>query len=103
MKTFPLKNEEGELYAFAIENNFISSSSIARFIKNVPGCTIKWVRKMFSKSEIHVKFEYEGVLFSVWEPFGDNSHLHIGPENEEINSATNSLESCLKNTKTFSF
>ncbi|MFV1985355.1 MAG: hypothetical protein ACC657_17540 [Thiohalomonadales bacterium] len=101
MKTYPLKTEDGELYAFEIPNYFISSSSIARFIKKVPDCTIIWVRKIFGKSDIHVQFEYEGITFEAWEPFGDNSRIHIGPEKEAQEKVILNLEGKFSQAKRF--
>ena len=101
MKTYLLKTEEGKITGFEIPNSFISSNSIARFLKKVPGCTVKWVRKIFGKSEVHVKFEFEGVVFEAWEPFGDNSRIHIGPANETQEDIVSSLESKVRATKRF--
>lgn len=96
MKTYPLRSEENELVGFEIPHNFISSGSIANFIKQVPGCSVTWVRKIFSDSEIHVKFNYGGHEFEVWEPFGDNSRLHIGKGSKIDPNIVERLESKIK-------
>ena len=62
---------------------------------------MKWVRKMFGKSEVHVKFEFDGVAFEAWEPFGDNSRIHIGPKNEAQENIVSCLESKVRETKRF--
>lgn len=80
VKTHPQKNDAGEKYAFEISNAFLSSRGIARFIGRCPGVTIIHVRRMFAlDEEVHVEFELNRDRYHVWEPFGDNSRLWIGP------------------------
>ena len=82
MKTFLVKSESGVVVSFEIRNSFLGSGSIARFVKRVSGCQLLSKRKMFSASEVHATFTYNGTVFLVWEPFGDNSRLLIGSEQE---------------------
>jgi len=80
MKTYPEKNDAGEKHSFQISNNFLSSNGIARFIGRCPGVKITRVRRMFAlDDEVHVEFELDSHRYLVWEPFGDNSRLWIGP------------------------
>jgi hypothetical protein len=80
MKTYPEKNDAGEKHAFEIANNFLSSNGIARFIGRCPGVKITRVRRIYAlDDEVHVEFELNGDRYHVWEPFGDNSRLWIGP------------------------
>jgi len=87
-----LNDDNGELTGFEIPNNFISSKSIASFIEKATGATIVAVRKMFDASEIHVNFVFENTEFEVWEPFGDNSRLHIGPKEKAKTETIKTLE-----------
>ncbi len=103
MKTFILKNEQGVCTGFEINNNFIGSGAIARFIKRTSGCKVISKRKMFSATEIHVTFIYKENEFQVWEPFGDNSRLHIGSENEIKEETILSLASAIKETMNYFF
>jgi hypothetical protein len=81
MKTYPKKNDAGEKCAFEISNIFLSSKGMARFIGGCPGVKITRVRRMFDPDdEVHVEFDLNGEHHYVWEPFGDNSRLWIGPE-----------------------
>lgn len=41
-------------------------------------------RRWFSADEIHVRFSFAGELFVVWEPYGDNSRLWVGPDDGAI-------------------
>jgi len=84
MKTYPLRNENGDFAAFEISNAcFISSGAVARYLDRCPGVSVTKVRRRFdSGNEIHVQFSFKGETFEVWEPFGDNSRYWIGPSSE---------------------
>lgn len=92
MKTYTLKNDDGEITGFEIPNSFISSKSIARFIEKATGSEIISVRKMFSPSDVHVNFVYENIEFEVCEPFGDNSRLWVYPKDKLKSKAIQSLK-----------
>jgi hypothetical protein len=52
-------------------------------VKAVQGCELIETRGLFSKDEVHVRFRFSGKHFLVWEQFGDNSRLWVGPESGE--------------------
>lgn len=83
MKTFQLKSDEGQLIGFEITNSFLSSGGIAKYVRRVRGCEVVGTRRWFSADEIHVRFSFSGKRFIVWEPFGDNSRLWVGPADGE--------------------
>lgn len=84
METWPLKNNRDEVFAFEVPNRFFSSSSIARYFAQIPGVTITETRRMFSiGNEVHVRFAFLGQRFCVWEAWGDNSRLWVGPDEKE--------------------
>ena len=56
---------------------------------------------MFSSTEIHVTFTYENNEFEVWEPFGDNSRLHIGSNNKLTDGIIIRLEKDVASTKNY--
>lgn len=101
MKTYLLKSEQGVCTGFEIKNNFLGSGAIARFIKRASGCKVISKRKMFSATEIHVTFMYKEKEFQVWEPFGDNSRLHIGSENGIKEKTILSLASVIQETRNY--
>ena len=83
METYPLHNENGEVFAFEIPQSyyFPTAGSIARFIQKCLGVQITRKRRLFEfGNEIHAEFLLEDTYFKVWEPFGDNSRLWIGPK-----------------------
>ncbi|WP_152521700.1 hypothetical protein [Marinimicrobium sp. LS-A18] len=84
MKTFLLNGDEGQLIGFEISNSFLSSSGIAKYIRRIKGCEVVGTRRWFSADEVHVHFLFSGKRFIVWEPFGDNSRLWVGPEDGEV-------------------
>jgi len=56
---------------------------------------------MYATTEIHVTFKYKENEFQVWEPFGDNSRLHIGSENEITEKTILSLASEIQKTRNY--
>jgi len=101
MKTYRLKTDQGVCIGFEISNDFLGSGAIARFINRVPDCEVITKRKMFSGSEVHVVFIYKDKEFQVWEPFGDNSRLHIGSESEVNEEIILSLVNAIKKTRNY--
>ena len=84
MKTFLLNSDEGQLVGFEISNSFLSSGGIAKYVRRIKGCDVIGTRRLLSADEVHVRFSFSGNRFIVWEPFGDNSRLWVGPEDGEV-------------------
>lgn len=84
MKTSPIRNERGLVFAFEIENLYIGIRAMADLLATVSGVSDIHVRRLFSKepSERHIAFSYKGEKFVVWEPYGDSSVYWIGPESD---------------------
>jgi hypothetical protein len=83
MDTFPLRDENGEVFAFEMPNSyFITSRGVARYFSLCPGVSIVRVRRPFARDDVHVQLEIQGDSFDVWEPYGDNSRYWIGPSAE---------------------
>jgi hypothetical protein len=77
MRTFPLHNGEGQVFAFEVENIVVSVRELARLVKRHLGAKITFGPK--SLGEVPLRFVHAGVEFEVWEPFGDNSRFWVGP------------------------
>ena len=82
MRIFDLVGDDGRPYAFEVRNTFLGRRGALRVVCSIPGVRVlrepgalSWFR-----DEAFVEFEIGGVLFRVWEPFGDNSRYWIGPE-----------------------
>lgn len=83
MRTFPVLSDHGTVRAFEIDNVLVSASRIGTILLSIPEVTNLSVRRPFSpQSDWLVRFEFRGRRFFVTEPFGDNSRLWIGPEDQ---------------------
>jgi hypothetical protein len=87
MDTYPILDGQELVFAFEVENIYISPKRIGSLLCPIPGVTDVRVRRLFqSPSEIHVSFRYSGRDFIVWEPYADNSRFWIGPKDESSES-----------------
>lgn len=83
MNIYRLIREDGQGFAFEIENSYISRRKILKLLSAVDGVSNVVPRKLFSSSsDIHVEFSFQGENFVVWEPYGDSSRYWIGPKEE---------------------
>ena len=83
MRVHKLNREDGQLFAFEIENVYIRPRKIAALLGAVDEVSNISLRKPFSSSsDVHLEFEYRGEDFMVWEPYGDSSRYWIGPKEE---------------------
>ena len=93
MKAVPaaFARDSGHVVAFAIENVYISLTTVARLLKNTDGVTDVVPRKIFSRSrsDIHIRFKYHGEPCIVLEPWGDNSDYWICPDVENSSNVSN--------------
>jgi hypothetical protein len=87
MDIFPLTRLSGAVYAFEIENAYISLRTVAKILRTVPGVshveTVSWFVRLFAAKESRATFQFHNHEFVVCEPFGDNSRFWIGPRNPE--------------------
>ena len=82
MKTFEIhSDDEGYFVAFEIENAYVRPKTVAEILTSVDGVTDMAVGKSSGESrDIRVTFNYLGIEYIVWEPYGDNSRYWIGPK-----------------------
>jgi len=80
MKTYPLKNKEGQLHAFEIDNVRIGRSGVVRIVEGIHGVKLIKKPKFLSwlREEEFCQFMVGSHLFTVEEPFGDNSRYLVG-------------------------
>jgi hypothetical protein len=85
MKLYELLDSAGRVFAFEIENAFISRESVVRVAISIPGTVITHRPRLLSwfREEQFCEFLLQGQLFVAWEPFGNNSRYWIGPEPPE--------------------
>lgn len=80
LRTYPLKNNSGETYAFEVGNALLSPREIARFVKTGLGAELTAGPQSFLASDdMRLRFRYAGTEFEVVEPYGDNSRYWVGP------------------------
>ena len=83
MIVYDLRDKEGRVFAFEIENSQFGRNSVCQLIQSFPGTHILRSPKKFLswfREEVFCEFEVHGKKFMVLEPFGDNSRYWIGPE-----------------------
>jgi hypothetical protein len=75
-------------FAFEVENVYVTPSRAATVLRSVDGVSDMRQRSLFrGPTDVHVRFQYRGVPFVIWEPYADSSRYWIGPENESGNHA----------------
>jgi hypothetical protein len=87
MRTFEIhSDDEGYFVAFEIENAYIRPKKVGEILSAVGGVTDVTVGKSSGESrDIRVAFNYLGIEYIVWEPYGDNSRYWIGPKQTDGN------------------
>jgi hypothetical protein len=82
MRTHDIKDSQGRILAFEIDNLFVSRRHVCRILRTIPGLLVLRTPCFLtrSKEEEFCEFELGGQKFTAWEPFGDNSRYWIGPE-----------------------
>ena len=98
MRTFDIKNENGDLIGFEVQNLFIGRNKVVKTIASITGSEILLRPRLFDGAEIFCEFRLEGENFIVEEPFGDNSRYFIahknGAKTEQLNIVKSVFE-CL--------
>jgi hypothetical protein len=82
MEIHDLRDPEGRVFAFEIENTNLGRHGACRVAQRIPGARIVRRQRRFawSKRDDFCEFEVDGVTFVIEEPFGDNSRYWIGPK-----------------------
>jgi hypothetical protein len=82
MNVFDLENPEGQIIAFEVGNSLLGRRTACAIVESIPGCRMLTKPKMMSwlRETTFCRFELDGVVFAIEEPFGDNSRYWIGPE-----------------------
>jgi hypothetical protein len=88
MKTYDLRDDAGRVYAFEVSTLLLGRRRACAIAARIPGVTItrtprQWV---ISEPEDFCEFEFEGIVFAISEPFGDNSRYWVGPKLTDVNA-----------------
>ena len=70
------------MFAFEVSNFFRTRGGVVNVIAAIPGvCVVRSPKFLSSfREDEFCEFEFEGVRFVAWEPFGDSNCYWIGPE-----------------------
>lgn len=86
MKTYDLKNADGQIFAFEVDNCHLRRNGLCRLVARIPGCIVvrkpKLFRWPFNNEDEFCEFELDGVRFVALEPWGDSSRYWVGPKSE---------------------
>jgi len=81
MKTYPLLNNDGQMYASEVDNLTLGRRGAVRVVKTIPGVEVirlpKRVLSWFREEEF-LEFMVGGIRFGMMEPYGDNSRYWVG-------------------------
>lgn len=83
MKTFDLRDREGHLYAFEVNNVLLGRRGLLRVVRTIPSVRITrkpLVLLSWFREEEFCEFTVGDRRFVAWEPFGDNSRYWVGPQ-----------------------
>lgn len=78
MRVFDLRTEDGQPYAFEVENLWLRQAGAIDVVRSTPGVSVSPADPNRFDDEFCV-FELNGVIFAMSEPFGDNSRYWVGP------------------------
>jgi hypothetical protein len=82
MRTFPIKDDHRNVFAFEIHAQYLGWR-LARRLRDIPGISdVRPRRWWVGSTDVHIRFRYRGREYLVWEPYEDNSRWWIGPEDE---------------------
>jgi hypothetical protein len=80
MRTYPIKDDAGVLYAIEI-NAQLFGRRLARLLGQLEGVSnVRRRRWWVGSPDVHLRFLYHGREYIVSEPFGDNSRWWVGPD-----------------------
>jgi len=80
MRTFPIKDDAGQVFAFEIRARLFGWR-LAKRLRDTPGVSNVRPRKWWvGSTDVHIRFQYQGREYIVLEPWGDSSRWWIGPE-----------------------
>jgi hypothetical protein len=77
-----LRDEDGRVFAFEIDNLLIGRRGVCKVVESIPNARVVERPRLFARSQVCVfcVFEINGITFVAEEPFGDNSRYWIGAE-----------------------
>lgn len=100
MKTYAIKDKKGFQLGFEIDNIYIGIDKIVELLSTVNNVSNIRKRRLFDlRNEFHIEFDYAGIQFVVWEPYGDSSRYWICPMNMQNKADMSDIENAFKEYK----
>ena len=99
MRTHKFYNDKDVLFAFEIENIYISVKRIKKLLESINSVENISSGRNVAVADVRIKFEYCGDQFIVMEPFGDNSRFWIGAEENSKSFDVSAIERVFSNYK----
>jgi len=97
MRTYPIKDETGRLFALEVDVVFCGVRDLVKVIATAEGVTdAKAGRPSSGERDVRATFRYQGDEFAVVEPFGDNSRYWIGPISDNLKRDVSPIERQLR-------
>jgi len=81
MKTYPLENDKHQLHALEIKIPLRGRLGVAKVVETIPNTVLIKKPKFlsgFRGVEVFCEFKINNKLFTIEEPFGDNTRYLIG-------------------------
>lgn len=86
MRTYPIYDEAGVMFAFEI-GNAVFARRFAAVLRGIAGVSNVRPRRFWvGCPDVHIRFCYYDREYIVWEPWGDSSRWWIGPDDDEAPS-----------------
>ena len=80
MQIYDLKDSEGRVYAFEVDNLLLRRAAVAMIVQSIPGARVLTLHRSWWGPDEFCEFEVGGIRFTAWEPWGDSDRYWIGPE-----------------------
>jgi len=86
MDIYDLRDAEGRIVAFEVENSSLGRHGACRVADKIPRARLLRRQRHFAWSgrDDFCEFELDGITFVIEEPFGDNSRYWVGPKPPEF-------------------
>ena len=84
MRIHDLKDEQGRVFAFEIDNLWMDRTSVGAVVTSIPGAELRDLHRSWWGPDEFCEFVLHGKTFVVWEPWGDNSRYWVGPSPPEF-------------------
>jgi hypothetical protein len=97
MKTYPIKDESGHLFAVEVDMVYIGLRNLLRVIASSEGVSGAAIGKGRSGgADVRATFQYHGDDYVVTEPFGDSSRYWVGPVEGNVRRDISAIEGLLR-------